>query len=124
MASDAELARASVYTYKGHLQDSDKTFDELLKENLYLSGMLKQKEAQMQEAERRWRQQFNDALKKATSEFEEESEYLQPEVLPKVIATESPNVGDMQRVKSSNEVDTAILCQHIIPLTPIEYRHQ
>lgn len=91
LASDAELARASVYTYKGHLQDSDKTFDELLKENLYLSGMLKQKEAQMQEAERRWRQQFNDALKKATSEFEEESEYLQPEVLPKVIATESPN---------------------------------
>ena len=104
MASDAELARASVLTYKGHLDDSEKTFDELLKENLYLSGMLKQKEAQMEEAEKRWRQQFNEAMRRATQDSDEEEDNdeasdrgeirpsMYPDVLPKVIARNSPNV--------------------------------
>lgn len=121
LASDAELARASVLTYKGHLDESDKTFDELLKENLYLSGMLKQKETQMEEAEKRWRQQFNEAMRRATMDSDDEDEEdedddddedqndegkmgvrakkgnrgrvsLYPDMLPKVIAKDSPSV--------------------------------
>ena len=118
MASDAELARASVLTYKGHLDDSEKTFDELLKENLYLSGMLKQKEAQMEEAEKRWRQQFNEAMRRATMDFDDEDDdedengddgadvsakkgnrvrvSLYPDMLPKVIAKDSPSVEEVE----------------------------
>ena len=122
LASDAELARASVLTYKGHLDESDKTFDELLKENLYLSGMLKQKETQMEEAEKRWRQQFNEAMRRATMDSDDEDKEddddddddedqndegkmgvrakkgnrgrvsLYPDMLPKVIAKDSPSV--------------------------------
>lgn len=109
MASDAELARASVLTYKGHLDESDKTFDELLKENLYLSGMLKQKESQMEEAEKRWRQQFNEAMRRATMDWEDEESdeetqedngvrvSMCPDTLPRVIARDSPSVGVDER---------------------------
>ena len=116
LASDAELARASVLTYKGHLDESDKTFDELLKENLFLSGMLKQKETQMEEAEKRWRQQFNEAMRRATMDFDEEEEEedgddeadvsakkgnrvrvaLYPDMLPKAIAKDSPSVEEVE----------------------------
>ena len=76
------MARASVLTYKGTLHKNDRSFDELLKENVYLSSMLKQKEGQLEEVEQYWKKQFKEVLQQ---EIKEEKPTPTPNPIPPFI---------------------------------------
>lgn len=65
-----EVARASILTYKGRMPKSQKSFEELMRENVYLTNMLKQKEGQMEAAERQWKEKLVEAVRKATEDEE------------------------------------------------------
>ena len=69
LAAEAETARASMLTCKGSLRGA-KSLEELLRENAYLSDMLKQKESQMEVAEQQWKKQLVEAVRKATEDEE------------------------------------------------------
>lgn len=86
LASDAELARASVLTYKSSLHKNTKTFEDLLKENVFLSNMLKQKEGQMEEAELYWKNQYSELVKQVANE---EQDIPLPETIPPFVPTSS-----------------------------------
>ena len=64
------MARASILTYKGMIPKSQKSFEELMRENVYLTNMLKQKEGQMEAAERQWKEKLVEAVRKATEDEE------------------------------------------------------
>ncbi|KAK8832675.1 hypothetical protein WA577_004070 [Blastocystis sp. JDR] len=89
LASDAELARASVLTYKGRVVKNEKGFEELLKENVYLTSMLKQKEGQLEAAERSWQEKLQQVLRQAQGDDDEES------TLPSASLPPAPAVGDV-----------------------------
>lgn len=74
-------------TYKGTIHKNDQSTEGLLKENAYLTGMLKQKEGQMEEAELYWKKQFDEVLKQATSEENEDT-------LPPTIPSFVPSPAD------------------------------
>lgn len=58
-------------TYKGRVVKNEKGFEELLKENVYLTSMLKQKEGQLEAAERSWQEKLQQVLRQAQSDEEE-----------------------------------------------------
>ena len=58
-------------TYKGRVVKNEKGFEELLKENVYLTSMLKQKEGQLEEAERSWQEKLQQVLRESQEEDEE-----------------------------------------------------
>ena len=50
---------------------NDKSFEELLRENVYLSSLLKQKEGQLEETEQYWKKKFDEFIKQLAAEEEE-----------------------------------------------------
>mgnify|MGYP000096780838 FL=1 len=69
LAADAETARASMLACKGALR-GERSMEELLRENAYLSQLLKQKESQMAVAEQQWKKQLVEAVREATEDEE------------------------------------------------------
>lgn len=69
LAADAETARASMLACKGALR-GERSLEELLRENVYLSQLLKQKESQMAVAEQQWKKQLVEAVREATEDEE------------------------------------------------------
>ena len=67
------MARASVLTYKSSMLKNDKSFEELLRENVYLSSLLKQKEGQLEETEQYWKKKFDEFIRQMVVEEEEQS---------------------------------------------------
>ena len=61
---------------------NEKSFDELMKENVYLTSMLKQKEGQLEEAERHWKKQFEQMMEQMTQSDEEEKATIPFDPLP------------------------------------------
>ena len=60
-------------TYKGRMVKNEKSFEELMKENVYLTSMLKQKEGQLEEAERHWKKQFEQMVEQVTQSDEDDN---------------------------------------------------
>lgn len=52
---------------------NEKSFEELMKENVYLTSMLKQKEGQLEEAERHWKKQFEQMVEQVTQSDEDDN---------------------------------------------------
>ena len=63
-------------TYKGRVVKNEKSFEELLKENVYLTSMLKQKEGQLEAAERSWQEKLQQVLRQTQMDDEEEESTL------------------------------------------------
>lgn len=74
-------------TYKGRVVKNEKGFEELLKENVYLTSMLKQKEGQLEAAERSWQEKLQQVLRQAQGDDDEES------TLPSASLPPAPAVG-------------------------------
>ena len=69
MASDAEIARASLLTYRaGHLQNTQ-SLEEVLKENTYLTSVLRQRDGQLEELDQQWKQRLVEAVQQAIEEL-------------------------------------------------------
>lgn len=73
-------------TYKGHVVKNEKGFEELLKENVYLTSMLKQKEGQLEAAERSWQEKLQQVLRQTQGDDEEST-------LPSASLPPAPPVG-------------------------------
>lgn len=65
---------------------NEKGFEELLKENVYLTSMLKQKEGQLEAAERSWQEKLQQVLRQAQGDDEEST-------LPSASLPPAPAVG-------------------------------
>lgn len=76
-------------TYKGRVVKNEKGFEELLKENVYLTSMLKQKEGQLEAAERSWQEKLQQVLRQAQGDDDEES------TLPSASLPPAPSMGDV-----------------------------
>lgn len=76
-------------TYKGRVVKNEKGFEELLKENVYLTSMLKQKEGQLEAAERSWQEKLQQVLRQTQGDDDEES------TLPSASLPPAPAVGGM-----------------------------
>lgn len=63
-------------TYKGRVVKNEKSFEELLKENVYLTSMLKQKEGQLEAAERSWQEKLQQVLRQTQGDDDEEESTL------------------------------------------------
>ena len=72
-------------TYKGRVVKNEK----LLKENVYLTSMLKQKEGQLEAAERSWQEKLQQVLRQTQGDDDEES------TLPSASLPPAPAVGGM-----------------------------
>lgn len=68
---------------------NEKGFEELLKENVYLTSMLKQKEGQLEAAERSWQEKLQQVLRQAQGDDDEES------TLPSASLPPAPSMGDV-----------------------------
>ena len=68
---------------------NEKGFEELLKENVYLTSMLKQKEGQLEAAERSWQEKLQQVLRQTQGDDEEES------TLPSASLPPAPSMGDV-----------------------------
>ena len=77
-------------TYKGRVVKNDKGFEELLKENVYLTSMLKQKEGQLEAAERSWQEKLQQVLRQAQADEDDEDE---ESTLPSASLPPAPAVG-------------------------------
>ena len=60
-------------TYKGRMVKNEKSFEELMKETVYLTSMLEQKEGQLEEAERHWKKQFEQMVEQVTQSDEDDN---------------------------------------------------
>ena len=76
-------------TYKGRVVKNETGFEELLKENVYLTSMLKQKEGQLEAAERSWQEKLQQVLRQAQGDDDEES------TLPSASLPPAPSMGDV-----------------------------
>lgn len=86
------MARASILTYKGMMTKNPKSFEELLRENVYLTSILKQKEGQMEAAERQWKEKLVEAVRKATEdENDSSSENVSMNPLPSATVPSIPS---------------------------------
>lgn len=74
---------------------NEKGFEEMLKENVYLTSMLKQKEGQLEAAERSWQEKLQQVLRQTQADDDDEST-LPTDTLPPAPAVSAvPDVPGM-----------------------------